>query len=112
MSSRQLHSNGDSDGLNQPPTTRKGKGKKSTQPTMEQQQDQLQHWATVQLSPVQNQPPRPASTQPTVGKISCPHCRPDRQIPLNTTARCQSDATTSSKHSAPSQAGHATSTIQ
>ena len=42
MSSRQLCSDGDSDGLSQPPATRKSKGKKSTQPTMEQQQDQLQ----------------------------------------------------------------------
>ena len=42
MSSRQLCSKGDSDGLSLPPATRKGKGKKSTQATMEQQQDQLQ----------------------------------------------------------------------
>ena len=59
-----------SDGLSLPPATRKGKGKKSTQPTMEQQQDQLQQQATMQLSPVQNQPPRPASTQPTTGESS------------------------------------------
>ena len=72
MSSRQLCSNGDSDGLSLPPTTRKGKGKKSTQPPMEQQQDQLQQQATVQLSPLQNQPPRPASTQPTMGESVAP----------------------------------------
>ena len=42
MSSRQLRSNGDSNGPSLPPAIRKGKGKKSTQPTMEQQQDQLQ----------------------------------------------------------------------
>ena len=42
MSFRQLHSNSDSDGLSLPPTTRKGRGKKSNQPEMEQQQDQLQ----------------------------------------------------------------------
>ena len=39
---------------------------------MEQQQDQLQQQATVQLSPLQNQPPRPASTQPTVGESATP----------------------------------------
>ena len=39
---------------------------------MEQQQDQLQQWATVQLSPVQNQPPKPASTMPTVGESATP----------------------------------------
>ena len=72
MSSRQLHSNGDSDRLSLPPTTRKGKGKKPTQPAMEQQQDQLQQQATVQLSPLQNQPPRPASTQPTMGESAAP----------------------------------------
>ena len=72
MFSRQLRSNVDSDGLSLPPATRKGKGKKSTQPTMEQQQDQLQKWATVQLSPLQNQPPRPASTQPTMGESAAP----------------------------------------
>ena len=43
MSSRQLRSNGESDGLSLPPTTRKGRGKKSSnQSEMEQQQDQLQ----------------------------------------------------------------------
>ena len=59
MSSRQLHSNGDLDGLSLPPTTgkSKGKGKKLNQPEMEQQQDQLQQQATVQISPLQNQPP-------------------------------------------------------
>ena len=72
MSSRQLCSNDDSDGLSLPPATRKGKGKKSTQPTMEQQQDQLQQWVTVQLSTLQNQPPRPASTQPTAGESTTP----------------------------------------
>ena len=112
MSSRQLCSNSDSDGLSLPLATRKGKGKKSTQPTMEQQQDQLQQWATVQLSPLQNQPPRPASTQPTVRESAAPTARPDRQVPLNTTMRCRNDATTSSTHSAPSQARHPTSTIQ
>ena len=39
---------------------------------MEQQQDQLQQQATVQLSPLQNQPPRPASTQPTTGESAAP----------------------------------------
>ena len=39
------------------------------------------------------------------GRISCPHCRPDRQVPLNTTARCQSDASASSKTSAPARPG-------
>ena len=42
MSSRQLCCNGDSDRLSLPQAIGKGKGKKSTQPTMEQQQDQLQ----------------------------------------------------------------------
>ena len=72
MSSRQLHSNGDSDALSLPTTTRKSKGRKSTQPRMEQQQDLLQQWATLQLSPLKNQPPRPASTQPTVGESAAP----------------------------------------
>ena len=63
MSSRQLCSKGDSDGQSLPYITRKGKGKKSQDlPEMEQQQqDQLQQHATVQLSPLQNQPPRPPS---------------------------------------------------
>ena len=72
MSFRQLHSNGDSDRLSLPPTTRKGRGKKSTQPALEQQQDQLQQQATVQLSPLQNHPPRSASTQPTMGESATP----------------------------------------
>ena len=51
MSSRQLCSNGDSDRLSLPAATRKGRGKKSSnQPEMEQQQpDQLQQHATVQI---------------------------------------------------------------
>ena len=39
---------------------------------MEQQQDQLQQQATVQLAPLQNQPPRPAYTQPTRGESAIP----------------------------------------
>ena len=43
MSSRQLHSKGESGGLSLPAVTRKGRGKKATnQSEMEQQQDQLQ----------------------------------------------------------------------
>ena len=42
MSSRQLRSNGDSDGISLPPTARKSRGKKSNQPEVEQQQDELQ----------------------------------------------------------------------
>ena len=42
MSSRQLHSKGESDGLSIPATTRKGRGKQSNQQEIEQQQDQLQ----------------------------------------------------------------------
>ena len=72
MSSRQLCSNGDSDRLNLPPTTRKGKGKKSNQTEMEQQQDQWQQWVSVLISPLQNQPPRPASTQPTMAESATP----------------------------------------
>ena len=72
MSSRQLCSHSDSDGLSLPPTSRKGRGKKSNQPEMEQQQHQSQQWATVQISPLQNKPPRPASTQPTAGKSPTP----------------------------------------
>ena len=71
MSSRQLCSNGDSDGLSLPPATRKGRGKKSNQTEMEQQ-DQLQQWASVPILPLQNQPPRPASTQPTIGESATP----------------------------------------
>ena len=51
MSSRQLHSEGDSDGLSLPATTRKGRGKKtSDQPGMEQQQqEQLQQQPVVHV---------------------------------------------------------------
>ena len=42
MSSWQLHSKGESDGLSLPVTTRKGRGKSSNQSEMEQQQNQLQ----------------------------------------------------------------------
>ena len=61
MSSRQLCSKGESDGLSLPAVTRKGRGKKSSnQSDMEQQQqDQLQQHATVQMSLLQNQPSRP-----------------------------------------------------
>ena len=74
MSSRQLWSKGESDGLSLPAPTRKGRGKKlSNQPVMEQQQqDQLQQHATVQISPLPNQPRRPASTQLTAGESATP----------------------------------------
>ena len=72
MPSRQLHSKGESDGLSLPAPTRKGKGKQSNQQEMEQQQDQLQQRATVQISPLQNQPLRHASTQPTLGESAAP----------------------------------------
>ena len=74
MSSRQLRSNSESDGLSLPATTRKGRGKKSSNKSEieQQQQDQLQLCATVQISPLQNQPLRPASTQPTVGASATP----------------------------------------
>ena len=39
---------------------------------MEQQHDQLQQCSTVQLLPLQNQPPRPASTQPTAEESAAP----------------------------------------
>ena len=39
---------------------------------MEQQQDQLQQQATVQLSLLQNQPPIPDFTQPTAGESATP----------------------------------------
>ena len=74
MSSRQLRSQGKSGGLSLPVATRKGRGiKSSNQSEMEQQQqqqnlNQLQQCATVQISPLQNQPSRPASTQPTAGE--------------------------------------------
>ena len=76
ISSRQLCSNSDSDGLSVPPTTRKCRGKKSNQQEMEQQQDQLQQQATLQISPLQDQPPRPASTQPTAGESATPAADP------------------------------------
>ena len=70
MSSRQLCSKGELDGLSLPATTRKGKGKKSSnQPEMEQQQpDQLQQHETVQISPLPYQSPRPASIQLAMGE--------------------------------------------
>ena len=78
MSSRQLHSKVESDGLSLPATTRKGRGKKSSnQPEMEQQQpDQLQQHATVQISPLPNQPPRPASTKLATGESAAPAADP------------------------------------
>ena len=73
MSFRQLHSKGESDGLSLPATTRKDRGKKSSnKPEMEQQQDQLQQHATVQISPLPEQPPRPASTQLATGESATP----------------------------------------
>ena len=67
MSSRQLRSKGESDGLSLP-------GKKSSnQPEMEQQQqDQLQQRPTVQISPLPDQPPRLASAQLTAGESAAP----------------------------------------
>ena len=65
MSFRQLHSNSELNG--------KGRGKKSSnQSEREQQQDQLQQRATVQILPPQNQPSKPASTQPTVEESATP----------------------------------------
>ena len=74
MSSRQLYSKGESDRLSLPAVTRKGRGKKSpNQPEVEQQQqDQLQQHATVQISPLPDQPPRPASTQLAAGESAAP----------------------------------------
>ena len=76
MSSRQLQSKGESDGLSLPAVTRKGKGRgKETQNQLEmdqQQQDQLQQHATVQLSLLQDQPLRPASAQITTGESATP----------------------------------------
>ena len=74
MSSRQLCSKGESNGLSLPAATRKGRVKiSSNKPEIEQQQqDQLQQHATVQISPLQNQPQRPASTQLTAGESSNP----------------------------------------
>ena len=40
------------------------------------------------------------------GRISCPCHRPNRQVPLKTTTKYQSDAATSSKHSTLSQKCH------
>ena len=39
---------------------------------MKQQHDQLQQCSTVQISPLQNQPARPASTQPTAEESAAP----------------------------------------
>ena len=77
MSSRQLQSKGESDGLSLPAATRKGRGKKSSnQLDMEQQQDQLQQSATVQTSSLQNQPLRPTFTQLTAGESATPATGP------------------------------------
>ena len=74
MSSRQLHSKDESDGLSLPAVTRKNRGKKtSDQPEVEQQQqDQLQQHATVKISLLPDQPPRPASPQLTAGESAAP----------------------------------------
>ena len=72
MSSRPLCS--ESDGLSLPAVTRKGRIKKSSnQSEMEQQeQNQFQQHATVQISPLPDQPLRPASAQVTAGESAVP----------------------------------------